>query len=112
MLVLDDQFADWYGPFIFVADVDDDVGFGDLEDGAFDDLAFRHIPKAVVINAEHGRKLLRIHTLVMHRFYSWARSLASPCTAAYRCSGLLTHFLGCDQPVFYVRHSARVLLAF
>jgi hypothetical protein len=44
----------------------------------------------------------------MHRFYSRASCLASP--GACRYTGLFAHFLGRNQPVFYIRHSVRVLL--
>ena len=96
--MLVEEFADWDEAFGFVADVDYDVGFGDLEDGALDDLAFRHVSKAVVINAEHGRKLLRIHPLVMQRFYSWARSLASPCVLRTGAPGCSPTFSGVINP--------------
>ena len=106
--VLVEEFADRDEAFGLVADVDDDVGFSDLEDRALDDLAFRHVPEAVVVNTKHGRKLLRIHAVVMHRLHSRACWLASP--GACRCAGLFAHFLGRNQPVFYIRHSVRVLL--
>ena len=53
--------------FGLVADVHDDGGLGDLQDRALDDLAFRHVAEAVVVDVEHGRKLLRVHVLVVHR---------------------------------------------
>ena len=92
LAVLVEEFADGDEAFGLVADIDDDVGLGDLEDSAFDDLAFRHVPEAVVINTKHGREFLRIHVFVVHRLHSRACGLASP--GASRCAGLLAHFLG------------------
>ena len=108
LAVLVEEFVDLDEAFGLVADVDDDGGFGDLEDGALDDLAFRHVAEAVVVDVEHGRKFLRVHVFVVHRLESRTGGLASP--GASRCAGLLAHFLGRHQPVVYIRHSLRVLL--
>ena len=72
--------------FGLVADVDDDGGFGDLQHGALDDLAFRHVAEAVVVDAEHGRELLRVHVFVVHRLESRPGRLAR--SGASRCPGL------------------------
>jgi hypothetical protein len=44
----------------------------------------------------------------MHRLEGRTGGLASP--RARRCSGLFARLVGRNQPVFYVRHSLRVLL--
>ena len=65
--VLVEEFVNLDETFGLVADVDDDGGVGDLQHRALDDLAFRHVAEAVVVELEHGRELLRVHVLVVHR---------------------------------------------
>ena len=108
LAVLVEELVNLDETFGLVADVDDDRGVGDLEHRALDDLAFRHVAEAVVVDVEHGRELLRIHVLVVHRLEGRTGGLASP--GACRCSGLFARLVGRDQPVIYIRHSLRVLL--
>src|SRR6185295_17194337 len=108
LAALVEEFVDGNQAFCLVADVDDDRRLGHLQHGALHDLAFRHVAEAVVIDVEHGRELLRIHVLVVHRLEGRTGGLPSP--GARRCSGLFTRLVGRDQPVFNIRHSLRVLL--
>jgi hypothetical protein len=90
--------------FGLVAHVDDDMGIGDFQHRALDDLAFRHVAEAVVVGLEHGRELLRVHVLVLHRFEgrSGRLSRAGPSGC---CRGLLPRLrFGRHCPVVYVRH--------
>ncbi len=68
--VLVEEFVNLDETFGLVADVNDDGAFGDLQNRALDDLPFRHVAEAVVVDAEHGRELLRVHVLVVHRLES------------------------------------------
>ena len=51
-------------PFGLVADVDDDFGRGDFQDGALDDLAFRDVAEAVIVKVQEARVFLRIDVIV------------------------------------------------
>ena len=101
--VLVEELVDRDETFGLVADVDDDVAFGDLQHGALDDLAFRHVAEAVVVGFEHGRKLLRVHVLVLHRLEGGPGRF--PRAGPSRCGGLSPRLgVGRDYPVVYVRH--------
>ena len=65
--VLVEELVDRDDAFGFVADVDDDFGGGDLENRALDDLAFRDVPEAAIVEIQQpgvlgrdrsGRRLL------------------------------------------------------
>ena len=55
-----DELVDGNDAFGLVADVDDDFGRGDFEDGALDDLTFRDVAEAVIVKVEEAGIFLRI----------------------------------------------------
>ena len=55
-----DELVDGDDAFGLVADVDDDFGRGDFQDGALDDFAFRDVAEAAIVKVEEARVFLRI----------------------------------------------------
>src|SRR5688572_1846440 len=89
--------------FGLVPHVDDDVALGDFQHRALDHFALRHVAEAVVIGFEHGRKFLRVHVLVLHRFKGGSGRF--PRAGPSRYGGLSPRLgIGKDCPVVYVRH--------
>ena len=81
-----EEFVNLDETFGLVADVDDDVGLGDLEHRALDHLAFRHVAEAVVVDPQQRVELLLVHVFVEHRLERRTGGLTGP--RACRCSGL------------------------
>ena len=59
-----DELVDGDDPLGLVADVDDDFGRGDLQDGALDDLTFRDVAEAVIVKVEKAGVFLRVDRVV------------------------------------------------
>ena len=55
-----DELVDRNDAFGLVADVDDDLGRGDFQDGALDDLTFRDVAEAGIVKVEEAGVFLRI----------------------------------------------------
>ncbi len=108
LTVLVEELGEVDETFGLVADVDDDGRLGELEHGALDDFAFRHVAEAVVVQPEQIRKGLRIRVVVFHRFEGGP--CRPSCSGPPGCPGLNPRWCGCCQPVFYIRHFVRVLL--
>src|SRR5687768_8626136 len=60
-----EEFVDRNHAFGLVADVDDDFVGGDLQDGAFDDLAFREVAEAVIVKVQQACILLRVGIFIL-----------------------------------------------
>ena len=56
-----EELVDGDDPLRLVADVDDDLGVGDLENRALDDFAFCYIPEAVIVKVQQAGVFLRVH---------------------------------------------------
>ena len=56
-----EELVDGDDPLGLVADVDDDLAVGDLEDRALDDFAFCYIPEAVIVKVQQAGVFLRVH---------------------------------------------------
>ena len=112
LAVLVEELVDRDDAFGLVADVDDDFGGGDLEDRALDDLAFRDVAEAVIVDVQQPGVFGRVHLVVVFprpRLQTCLveRSLRS--RSAVRSS----HAAAPEPGVFSsfdVRHALRVLL--
>ncbi len=60
-----DELIDGNNAFGLVADVDDDLGLRHLDDRALDDIAFREIPEAGIVQFEQAGVFLRIGFTVL-----------------------------------------------
>ena len=63
--VLVDELVDGDDALGLVADVDDDFGRRDLEDGSLDDLAFRDVAEAAIVKVQKAGVFLRIDLIVV-----------------------------------------------
>ena len=109
LAALVEELVDRDDAFGLVADVDDHFRGGDLENRSLDDLAFRDVPEAVIVDVQQLGVLGGIDLVVVvarsgfqpavGRSGSRRRSLSR--AAAGRTGSVL---------VFYVRHALRVLL--
>src|SRR5581483_2180639 len=106
--VLVEELVDRNDPFALVPDVDDHLRRGDFENRPLDDLAFRDVPEAVIVDIEEPRVLRRIHLVVVV-------ALADLQAAAIAA---LAPFGRCDRAartgsvlVFYFRHAVARLLS-
>ena len=55
-----DELVDGDDAFGLVADVDDDFGRGDFQNGALDDFTFRDVAEAVIVKVQQARVFLRV----------------------------------------------------
>ena len=79
--------------FGLVADVDDDFGGRHLEDRALDDLAFRDVPEAVIVDVEELGVLLGVDRVVVVARPGLQRVLVGAVDLSFRAFGPLG---GCD----------------
>ena len=114
LAVLVEELADRDDAFGLVADVDDHFRRGHLENGALDDLAFRDVSEAVIVDIEQPGVLGGIDLVVVVARPGFQRA-ACPCDRrvhAFARSLVATPPLAATGSVlvFYVRHALRVLL--
>ena len=76
LAVLVEEFADLDDAFGLITDVDDHFGGRHLEDGALDDLAFRDVPEAAIVDVEELRVLLLIDCVVV--VAAWTGAMSPP----------------------------------
>ena len=84
LAVLVEELVDRDDAFGLVADVDDDFRRGHLENRALDDLAFRDVPEAVIVDVEQPRVLVRIDLVVVFTGPGLQRALSIRALAALR----------------------------
>ena len=96
--------------FGLVADVDDHLRCGHLENRALDDLTFRDVPEAVIVGIEQPGVLGRIDLVVVFTGPGFQRALIRA-FASFRSFGRRDPAARTGSVlVFYVRHALRVLL--
>ena len=67
LAVLVEELVDADDAFRLEADVDDDLGLGDLEHGALDHLAFRDVSEAVIVDVQQAGVFRRVHRVFFVR---------------------------------------------
>ncbi len=116
--VLVQELVDRDDAFGLVADVDDHFRRGDFQNGSLDDLAFRDVSEAVIVDVQELGVLVRIDLVV---FVS-GPDFESASVAARGALGTFAAFAGRDSAsgtaartgnvlVVYVRHAFRVLIS-